>query len=77
MTNETLKPCPFCGSEAKLVDHRTDYFVQCKCCNVIVYGETVNHLDHIEGDEEAQAEFDKVDWVALKQTAVDKWNNRK
>lgn len=71
-----LKPCPFCNGKAKLIDHRTDWFAQCQECNVIVYGETVNHLDHIEDDDEAQAAFDAVDWDALKQTAIDKWNVR-
>ncbi len=71
-----LKSCPFCSGKAKIVDHRTDWFVRCRTCNVIVYGETVNHLDHIEDEVEAQSAFDAVDWDALKQTAIDKWNRR-
>ena len=71
-----LKSCPFCGCKAELIDHRTDWFVRCKGCNVIVYGETVNHLDHINNDKESQDAFDAVDWDALMKTAIDKWNRR-
>ena len=75
-----LKSCPFCEpeiSDPELIDHRTDWFVRCNGCSVIVYGDTVNHLDHIEDEEEAQLAFDSVDWDALRQTAIDKWNTRK
>lgn len=74
--SEELKNCPFCNGEAKLVDHRTDWYVQCDDCKVTVYGETVNHLDHIEDDDEAIAAFDAVDWDELRKSAIDGWNRR-
>lgn len=79
MSEEKLKPCPFCEpekSDPELIDHRTDWFVRCNGCNVVVYGETVNHLDHINDEDEAQAAFDAVDWDTLRKTAIDKWNAR-
>lgn len=71
-----LRECPYCGGKADLIDHRVDWFVKCSDCNVIVYGESVSHLDHIEDEKEAKEAFNSVDWDALKQTAIDKWNTR-
>lgn len=33
MSNEELKPCPFCGSGAQLNDCLGDYWVTCNLCN--------------------------------------------
>lgn len=29
MTQETLKPCPFCGGEAEIINRMGTYFVKC------------------------------------------------
>lgn len=84
-----LKPCPFCGNKKpELVDDRVEYFVRCLECKpyfTVIYGDSVRHLDHLDfgddlTDEEidklSQAEFEKVDWPALKQSAIDAWNRR-
>lgn len=71
-----LKLCPFCGEKATVIDHRVDFYVQCGGCNVVVYGESVRHLDYTENEQEAQAAFDNVNWDELRQSAIDKWNAR-
>lgn len=71
-----LKPCPFCGGDAELIDGRIQWYVRCSNHpsghRVIVYGEDASHLDHTEDE----SEWDRVDWDALRQSAIDGWNTR-
>lgn len=67
MTNKTepkLKPCPFCGGEAKLVDYGQegdfeDWDVECEKCGILFVA---------PGKEEG--------WVTTKEEAAEAWNRR-
>ncbi len=80
---EALLPCK-CGSMPDIVDDRVRFFARCKNHTpwLVVYGDSVEHLDHItaESDEEADSlsknAFDAVDWSALRATAIASWNRR-
>lgn len=64
-----LKLCPFCGGIPYIKDHRLVFSVDCSDCGVLMMGERSPEL---ENDEQEKA----TDWNRLKQTAIDKWNNR-
>lgn len=67
-----LKPCPFCGGEAELVDDRLGWFVRCNGCEpfkTVLFGDRVAEL---ESEEQESA----TDWAALKLSAVTRWNAR-
>lgn len=38
--NEKLKPCPFCGGQAVLVDISYPYWVSCSMCNARINSKT-------------------------------------
>lgn len=78
-TENELKPCPFCGGTPELVDSRVEWFVRCKSCkpyHTVIYGNNIRHIDEIDNDDVAAVELSKVDFEALKKSAVDAWNNR-
>jgi len=66
-----LKQCPFCGSSGQVQDHRLVFSVSCvnPNCEAQVLGERSPEL-------ESEQQENETDWNALKQTAIDKWNNR-
>lgn len=64
-----LKPCPFCGGEAEILDYRTIFSVECKTCLASVNGD---RAPEPESDEHCES----IDWEGYKKTAVDRWNNR-
>jgi len=64
-----LRPCPFCGSEAELIDNRLSWHVRCTKCRVVVIGTKVAEL-------ESEADVELYDWNTIKQSAIDRWNTR-
>lgn len=52
MTENKLKPCPFCGSEAFLWSTNYQTWVQCAECDS---GDHYRHLIQISADTEEQA----------------------
>ncbi|UVO19548.1 Lar family restriction alleviation protein [Stutzerimonas stutzeri] len=64
--SEELKPCPFCGSAAKLEDHRTIWAVRCEC------GCCVLGARAPEPESEMPADY----WARFEKSAVDAWNRR-
>lgn len=66
-----LKPCPFCGSEAKLDDCRTAWAVRCTSlsCWACVIGERAPEPEENEIYPEGY-------WERYEQTAADRWNKR-
>lgn len=45
---EKLKPCPFCGGEAKVMDRGFPHWVYCTKCYAKVHGGTRDEKDSIE-----------------------------
>ena len=64
-----LKPCPFCGSAAKLEDYRLCWRVSCVNCDAGVIGDRSPELESIEQEN-------ATDWNALKRSAIAAWNRR-
>jgi Lar family restriction alleviation protein len=64
---EKLKPCPFCGSNAYMRDHRLSFSIACDACGATVVG-----IRAPEPTEEMPDEY----WNEIKKTAIDKWNTR-
>ncbi len=62
----TLEPCPFCGAEPILEDHRTAWIVACQC-GASMLGERA---------PEPETEMPDEYWARFEQSAVDKWNRR-
>ena len=52
--NDKLKPCPFCGSEAKVVEEydgmigENVYFVECCNCRATFYNGNDNKIEEIK-----------------------------
>lgn len=65
-----LKKCPFCGSEAKLEDHRTIWVVRCVKCEACVLGDRIDEED-IDSNTLTNA-----DYLEYEQSAIIKWNTR-
>lgn len=64
-----LLPCPFCGGEPTLNDHRLVWSVQCKC-TAFVMGD--------RAPEPQSKDHEKaIDWDHYRKTAIDKWNCRR
>ena len=63
-----LRDCPFCGGEAEAEDYRLFFAVKCSC-SACILGDRVSEP---ETDEEAES----IDWDAVRQTAIDRWNGR-
>ena len=49
--SEELRPCPFCGGEAEIMDMGYPHWVYCKACTAKVHGQVIG-----EGAEEASIE---------------------
>ena len=64
---ERLLPCPFCGGEATLNDHRLLWVVHCSSCSACVMGNQAP-----EPEEESPESY----WEPFRQSAVDNWNRR-
>jgi len=62
-----LKPCPFCGSSARLEDCRTVWAVRCNGCFACVLGERAP-----EPEQEMPDDY----WSSFRQSAVAAWNTR-
>jgi hypothetical protein len=62
-----LKPCPFCGSAATLVDERLLWVARCTGCGVCVLGDRA---------PEPEQEMPSAYWEPFRQSAVDRWNQR-
>ncbi len=69
MRSEELKPCPFCGGEAELIDNRLGWYVSCDGCGSTVIGERAL-------EPETEEESEQTDWSYYEQSAVQKWNTR-
>lgn len=69
MTEHThaLKPCPFCGSSASLIDERLLFVVRCGNCGAVALGDRIEEPD--DGDPEP-------DWQEMRRSAVMAWNTR-
>lgn len=69
-TNEELLPCPFCGSEAELVEFKVgpDWFRKLVCCT--------NH-GGFDGHNECQLYLPSTAaYRSTKREAIDCWNTR-
>lgn len=55
MTNIELKPCPFCGGEATIIETKLYLAeamqIHCKKCSVHTPKKVFNHLRYSEGEE--------------------------
>ncbi|MGE6445032.1 Lar family restriction alleviation protein [Pseudomonas bubulae] len=77
-----LKACPFCGSSAKLEDHRLIWAVRCTACPASVIGDRAPepHGDGESSDEVQDAQAQKMsgetDWAHYEKTAVDARNRQ-
>jgi hypothetical protein len=67
--SNTLLPCPFCNSSAKLEDHRTIWVVKCSnsSCDATVLGERA---------PEPEGKMPPGYWEKFEQSAIDRWNKR-
>jgi hypothetical protein len=66
LIDRELQPCPFCGGDPKLEDHRTIWAVRCECgCCVL-------------GERAPEPEEDMPDdyWLAFERSAIAAWNRR-
>lgn len=82
MLSVELLPCPFCGSPARLEDHRLVWCVRCTKCSACVLGDRAPepHGDGLSSDEvqyaQAAAMSENTDWAAYEKSAVHAWNLR-
>lgn len=49
LKNEKLKPCPFCGGDAEIGDHRASVYVECTECGA-TSAEIMAHIDYCAKD---------------------------
>ena len=66
LADRELLPCPFCGSQAELEDHRTIWAVRC-VCGCCVLGERA---------PEPEADMPLEYWSHFEKSAIDAWNRR-
>lgn len=66
--SDELKPCPFCGNSAQLIDDRTAWLVECTGCKAVAVGRRVPEqiVEHTTG----------TDWKRGRQSAIKRWNTR-
>lgn len=69
ITINCLANCPFCGKKPRLEDHRLLWTVTCEC-GASMLGDRVK-------EPASEEECDTVDWGAIRESAIDKWNGRK
>lgn len=48
MSEQKMKPCPFCGGKAKLMNMGFPHWVCCENCGAKVHGRTFYEKDSIE-----------------------------
>ena len=53
-----LKPCPFCGGEAKLVRNWNLYYIMCRSC-VAIIGEVKEHPNDFRTRDEVIAAWNR------------------
>ena len=74
MNNEKLKPCPFCGGEAKVLGTKYeggDYYIVCERCRVRV-GSYSNPVEAIEAwNKRANSEKPKLTYADVEK--MEKW----
>ena len=64
-----LKPCPFCGGKAELIDDRLSWYVSCGGCSATVIGERAE-------EPETEKQCDQIDWGYYEKSAIKAWNTR-
>ena len=67
-----LLPCPFCGSEAEMIDERLRFFIKCKSCGVV--GPLIRWRG--EFDYEGAGSPTATDVAIWKAEATKLWNTR-
>lgn len=67
MSNEALKPCPFCGGAPILEDHRLVWSVTCDGCPASATG-----MRAPEPEEEMPDDY----WLKYEKSAITAWNRR-
>lgn len=60
MSEYKLKPCPFCGGEAKVMNMGYPHWVFCKNCYAKVHGRTHDEKDSVDAWNRRQIDTDRL-----------------